>query len=326
MELIANPNPQQMILNASEVTQETSTSFIEANTISVTLQHLRKDCLTPVFSKDNESTISHFEFIDAISDLVRQQFPSEIVNRPEIRASHVVKGRIPTAIGKPAKELLEHEKTIYYERCAFVIEIPSITEIVNRNALSLTVGGVRSYNEQNLYGRKTLERFKLFIGFKNMACLNLCISTDGYADSIRIATIKDLAFQVRTMFSSYNKKKHLGMMEKMSHFQLSEKQFAHLMGKLKMFQNMPNYEKRDLFPVALNDSQVNHVVRDYYKCPSFGRNQDGSINLWNLYNIMTEANKSSYIDSNIIRNVNAYELVNNMGNSIQNNTPNWLMS
>lgn len=33
--------------------------FIEANTQEVTLHHLKHDCITPVFSKDNELTINH---------------------------------------------------------------------------------------------------------------------------------------------------------------------------------------------------------------------------------------------------------------------------
>ena len=33
--------------------------FIEANTKEVTIQHLREECVVPVFSKDNEITISH---------------------------------------------------------------------------------------------------------------------------------------------------------------------------------------------------------------------------------------------------------------------------
>jgi hypothetical protein len=61
------------------------------------------------------------------------------VLKPDIRVSHVIKGRVPTAIGKPAKELLEHEKTIYYERCAFVIEVPEISEIINGNKLQIPV-------------------------------------------------------------------------------------------------------------------------------------------------------------------------------------------
>ncbi len=33
--------------------------FIEANTKSVSLLHLKEDCVIPVFSKDNEITISY---------------------------------------------------------------------------------------------------------------------------------------------------------------------------------------------------------------------------------------------------------------------------
>lgn len=72
----------------------------------------------------------------------------------DIRVSHVIKGRIPEAIHKPANQLLESDKTIYYERCAFAIEIPTVYETVNGNKLTLTVGGVRAYNHTNLYSKK----------------------------------------------------------------------------------------------------------------------------------------------------------------------------
>ena len=44
------------------IVEETATSnkslhFIEANTQEVTLQHLKNDCITPVFAKDNELTV-----------------------------------------------------------------------------------------------------------------------------------------------------------------------------------------------------------------------------------------------------------------------------
>jgi len=326
MELIANPNPQQMILNASEVTQKSSSSFIEANTQKVTLEHLKNKCIIPNFSKDNETTISHYQFIDKTFEMVQQLFPEDHPKLPEIRVSHTIKGRIPSAIGKPAKELLEHEKTIYYERCAFVIEIPSIRKNVNRNELSLTIGGVRAYNQENLYSKKSLEKFKLFIGFQNKVCLNLCIATDGFSNEIRIGSISELEEKVNMVFNIYNMERHLGMMERMSKYQLSEKQFAHFIGKTRMYQHLSKVEQKDVFPIALNDSQINNIVKDYYNDNSFCRNEDGSINLWNLYNLFTAANKSSYIDSNLERSVNAYELINKLGNSIQNGLPNWLLS
>ena len=40
---------------------------------------------------------------------------------------------------------------------AFIYEVPSIEENVNGNKLSLTVGGVRAYNFENLYGKKIEE-------------------------------------------------------------------------------------------------------------------------------------------------------------------------
>ena len=42
------------------------TRFIGANTQSITYQHLRDKCTIPVFAKDNESTISHQEFVDIV--------------------------------------------------------------------------------------------------------------------------------------------------------------------------------------------------------------------------------------------------------------------
>lgn len=324
MELIANSN--QVIHRAELLTRESEGNFIEANTEKVSLSHLKNDCIIPVFSKDNESTISHYQFIEKASEVIQDLFPEYQISNPNIRVSHMIKGRIPSAIGKPAKELKEFEKTIYYERCAFLIDIPGAKQIVNGNELNLSIGGVRAYNQENLYSRKSLEKFKVFIGFKNKVCTNLCISTDGFSNEIRVASISELVQQMKELFLNYNAETHLGMMEKMSMYVLSERQFAHFIGKARMYQHLNKGEQMGIFPIALNDSQINNVVKDYYNCPNFGREQDGSINLWNLYNLFTEANKSSYIDSNFERNINAYELINNLGISLQNETTNWLLT
>ena len=46
------------------VKPERANHFIEANTMEIDLQHLKSDCIVPVFSKDNELTISHNAFIE----------------------------------------------------------------------------------------------------------------------------------------------------------------------------------------------------------------------------------------------------------------------
>lgn len=322
---VVKSNVNNHIIDETEVIQKASSGFIEANTIKVDLKHLKDDCIIPVFSKDNESTISHFQFINQAFETVKELFPDFSPKEPEIRVSHVIKGRIPSAIGKPAKELLEEEKTIYYERCAFLIELHQAKEVVNGNTLTLSVGGVRSYSQENLYSKKSVEKFKIFIGYQNKVCTNLCIATDGFSNEVRISSIGELQTDMVNLFSNYDRIKHLGMMELMSKFHLNEEQFAHLIGKIRLYQHLEKSEQKLKQPFLLNDGQVNSVVRDYFNCPNFSRDGHKNISLWNLYNLFTEANKSSYIDNNLERNVNVYEFTNNLVYSLQNEQPNWFL-
>lgn len=324
MELIANNNPSQMIQNVSEIIQKPSSKFIEANTTEVTLEHIKKDCIIPVFAKDNETTISHFEFIDATKEIA-QSILSNTISEPAIRVSHQIKGRIPSAIGKPVKELKDHEKTIYYERMAFMMEVPNRQVVVNNQILNLTIGGVRAYNQENLFSKKSIEKFKVFIGFKNTVCTNLCISTDGLKSEIRISSIAELQEAIQTLILNYNEEAHLGNMERMSKYSLKEEQFAHLIGKMKMYHFLNKKDKQGKFPLQLTDSQISTVVKDYFTDNNFCRNENEMIDLWSIYNLFTEANKSSYIDNCLERNVNAYEFMQNIGNSLQNGTYNWFL-
>ena len=325
MNLVLN-NHEHQIIDESEIIVFPKRNFIEANTLEVTLNHLQNDCTIPVFAKDNECTISHFEFINSTKEVVEDILNYKGVLKPDIRVSHVIKGRIPTAIGKPAKELLEHEKTVYYERMAFVIEIPEISEIINGNKLSLTIGGVRSYNQENLFSKKSIEKFKVFIGFQNTVCTNLCISTDGLKEDIRISSVLELKAKIYELINSYKKKEHLINMERMFRHSLTEMQFAHLIGKMKLFPYLNKEEKQTLFPLAMNDTQLNIVVRDYHTDAHFSKSEDGKINFWNLYNLLTESCKSNYIDSNLERNVNMYGYVNYLLNTIENQNSNWFLN
>lgn len=325
MNLVQNNPTVHQIIDENEVIQFPRRNFIEANTIEVTLDHLENDCTIPVFAKDNECTISHFEFISSTKDVVEDILNYKGNLKPDIRTSHVIKGRTPSAIGKPAKELLESEKTIYYERMAFVIEIPEISEKINGNKLNLTIGGVRSYNQENLFSKKSIEKFKVFIGFKNTVCTNLCISTDGLKEDLRVSSILELKSKIYELINSYKKKEHLIAMERMFRYSLTENQFAHLLGKMKLFPYLSKEERQMLFPLAINDSQLNTIVRDYHTDIHFCKSENDTINFWNLYNLFTEANKSTYIDSNLERNVNAYAFINYLINSIEKGEPNFFI-
>lgn len=189
--------------------------FIEANTQEVTINHLVNDCITPVFSKDNELTINHAQFIGTIQDAANDFFRGETVDDAAIRVSHVVKGRIPEAVHKPANQLLESDKTIYYERAAFSIDVPSIWQDVNGNRLNLSIVGVRAYNLQNLYSKKVPELFKLAIGFKNQVCCNMCIFTDGYREDLRVSSTGELYKAALELFNNFNTAKQLHLMQQL---------------------------------------------------------------------------------------------------------------
>ena len=74
---------------------------------------------------------------------------------------------------------------------AFIIRIPGICDTINGNELSLTIGGVRAYNQENLYNKKGVEKFKFFIGFQNLVCCNMCVSSDGFVSEMRVTSFQE---------------------------------------------------------------------------------------------------------------------------------------
>ena len=281
--------------------------FIEANTEEVTLQHLMNDCITPVFSKDNELTINHAQFIETIQDAVQSFFNGEQVEQADIRVSHMIKGRIPEAIHKPANQLLESDKTIYYERCAFCIDIPTIYETVGGNRLNLSVVGVRAYNQMNLYSKKSPELFRLAIGFKNQVCCNMCVFTDGYKDDLRVSSTNELYRSALELFNGYNAAKHIHLMQSLGDTYMSEHQFCQIIGRMRLYQCLPTGYQKVLPRMLLTDTQINSVAKAYINDDNFG-SFGNELDMWKFYNLLTGANKSSYIDSFLDRSLNATEL------------------
>ncbi len=171
------------------------------------------------------------------------------------------------------------------------------------NSLNLTIDGVRAYNLTNLHSRKSEEHFKLFIGFQNKVCTNLCISTDGFLSDVKVRTVAELAKAAYNLFGEYNAYKEIDVMNNLPGTMITEQQFAQIVGRARLYQNMPYKERKELPQFPLLDSQVNLVVKDYYSDESFCRNDVGNINLWKLFNLFTGANKMNYIDTFLDRGV-----------------------
>jgi hypothetical protein len=301
--------------------------FIIANTIDVSLDEMKNHHIIPVFTKDNEPLISHTDLIDLTESIARDVFHGEHIYKPQVRVSHPIKGRIPDAKDKPANMLLDSEKTLYYERMMFAIEIPSINDEVDGHKLSLTIGGVKSYNNDNLYSRSLRDQhFKVFIGFKNKICSNLCVWTDGLMSDLKVKNASQLQAAVRTMIESYNQNLNLFHLKKLSEHSITEQQFANLVGRCRMYPHLPREVKSEIPPILFGDQQLGSVVKDYYREDSFCKDDSGNINLWRLYNLFTGANKNSYIDSFLERSVNAFNLVEQIRFSLEAKSDCWYMN
>lgn len=299
--------------------------FIEANTQEIELEELRQKHIIPVFVKDNQPTISQLDFIDVTTEIARSVLDSN-VRLPAIRVSHPIKGRIPEARNKPAEQLEEWEKTIYYERMAFVVEIPAFTSNINGQELMLTVGGIKAYNLDNLYNYGgSLQRFKVFIGFKVKVCTNLCIWSDGFQGELKVRSLDELGEQIHLLLSSFYADQQLEAMRRLTEYHLTEHQFAQLIGRARMYNFLPKHRKQEIPELLLSDTQIAGVTKEYYLDKYFQADTDGNINLWNLYNLFTASAKSSYIDTFLDRNVNAGVFTQNIVEAIDGGKYHWFL-
>jgi hypothetical protein len=322
-------NPVQ-VQTYEEVAHEvvSSSAFIESNTENVPQGEIRDRHVIPVFLKDNEPTISHTEFIDVVSQAAQDTFGLRYLPDADIRVSHPVKGRTYEARHKKAQDLHHHEKTIYYERMAFMITIPGVQDLVSGNLLELTVGGVKAYHLDNLNSMKgSLEHFKVFIGFKNRVCTNLCVSSDGVILDLKVRNLDELFEKVSELISNFNAVQSLRNLSTFSAYELEERQFAQIIGRGRMYQFLPKPLRNEIPELMINDTQISRIAECYYSDPNFSRSESGSIDLWRFYNLFTGANKHSYIDKFLERGVNGHQFTEQIRHALDNpNSDFWYLS
>ena len=262
------------IISDEVITEQPHPNFIESNTQAITLGEIADKCIVPTFS-DNSLTISHQDFCmatyKAAEDIFGQLTPIEC------RVSHPINGRIPTALHKKATELTDDEKTIYYQRLAWIAKVSSCTRNIDGQEIHLTIGGVRAYSEDKLYNRPSALKFKIFVGWQVRVCSNLMLQTD-------LAQLQDT--------------------------RLTEDQFCHIIGRMRLLQALPVAQQREIPQFLLGDQVINESTRQYVVNSSFGRKKpgnDGTISTFDLMQLLNEAVKSSYIDKWLERNANCTE-------------------
>jgi hypothetical protein len=132
------------------------------------------------------------------------------------------------------------------------------------------------------------------------------VSTDGLCDEIKVMNISDLMAKIIELIVSYNAKAHLDLMRSLQNYSLTESQFAQFLGKSRLYQCLPSEQKRFLPKFLMTDTQINLVAKNYYTDEDFRVDKAGeNLSMWNVYNLLTTANKSSYIDNFSERALNA---------------------
>lgn len=293
-------------------------NFIEGPSQEVTMEELTFKNIIPTFS-DNSLTISHQKFIETTRKAAEVIFGAGNITTAETRCSHPIIGRIPSAQHKKASELRDDEKTIFYQRLAWIAQITTMTSAINGQQVSLTIGGTRSYSEDKLYTRQNPQHFRLFIGYRVRVCSNMMLTTDGVSDSLLCMTEADIFQKAFELFNRFNdvKESTLYNLEALNNTWLSQEQFCKIIGRLRLHQALPTTQQKQLPPILLGDSVVNAATKQYISNPNFGMGGgDGSISCWQLMQLLNEAVKNSYSDLWIDRNANCTTFATGIANAL----------
>ena len=278
-------------------------NFIESNTQAITLEELTTKNIIPTFC-DNTLTISHQNFIGSVIGVAKKVFGE--LTTPELRVSHPIIGRVPSAQHKKASELRDDEKTTFYQRMAFCAHVKNLTRTINGETVHLCIGGVRAYNEDKLYNRQSTMRFKIFVGWQVRVCSNLMLTCDGNSGTIDCMTEADIMQKSLELFNGFNPHKEdtLRLLENLSSTTISEEQFCQIIGRMRLYQFLPLAEQKQLPPLTIGDQAVNAMVKNYISNPNFGKKEGEEFTAWNLMQLANEAVKQSYIDKWLDRNQN----------------------
>ena len=127
--------------------------------------------------------------------------------------------------------------------------------------------------------------------------------------------IEDLYRAVLELFNNFNPAKEIHLMQTLTNTSLTETQFAQIVGRMRLYQALPTGYQKSVPRLLITDSQINCVCRDFYHNEAFGM-KDNSLSMFDFHNLLTQANKGSYIDTYLQRAVNATEVSVGINNAL----------
>ena len=213
---------------------------------------------------------------------------------------------------KKASELTDEDKTLYYQRMGFVSHVVGLTRNINGQTVHLCIGGVRAYNEDKLFGRPSPAKYRIFCSWTVKVCTNLMVQA-GYIGNLECMTTSDIKEKALELFNGFDpvKEDNLRALESLESTSITEEQFCHVIGRLRLYQALPNTTKTELgLPnVILGDQAVNAAIRGYVDNPNFKKEDGIDLNLFQMLQLFNEAVKQTYLDRWLEKNQNCTDLV-----------------
>ena len=133
--------------------------------------------------------------------------------------------------------------------------------------------------------------------------------------------IADIHQKALELFSRFNPEKdnNLNALAQLQDTRLTEDQFCHIIGRMRLLQALPVAQQKAIPQFILGDQAVNEATRQYVVNPNFGRKagNDGTISTFDLMQLLNEAVKSSYIDKWLERNANCTEFASGIRKALR---------
>ena len=134
-------------------------------------------------------------------------------------------------------------------------------------------------------------------------------------------TSADIHQKALELFSRFNPEKdnNLNALAQLQDTRLTEDQFCHIIGRMRLLQALPVAQQKAIPQFILGDQAVNEATRQYVVNPNFGRKagNDGTISTFDLMQLLNEAVKSSYIDKWLERNANCTEFASGIRKALR---------
>lgn len=301
--------------------------FITANSEEISKETLAQD-LIPVFSRSNDTAISTLEFVSTCEAAMRDFYRDETVDPAIIRGSHIIRGRTSDALNIPTSQLREDQRTHYYERVIFAVEVPTIYEDINGNRCVLSLVGFKNYGADNLRGNLSTQHFDVAVSLTNTVCSNGCIFSENKI-SILATTPAEIYQSVMQLLSTYDLARNANALKSLQDAWLTREQFIYLLGAMRYYTYLNTKQQRTILPnpILITESQWNNVARQYIE-DKYHSGNDSGIDMWRFYNLMTGSNRNVYLHTYLDRATQSSDIAFGLADALNGNSEsayNWFL-